>query len=93
MPETRKSLWALGMPTPGKKESWMYVGGSYYVDVADKYVPRKELDEALFLLREARFMIPHADESSRRRNDWCAQADVLLHRHPTKGKSNAPYRP
>lgn len=30
------------------------------------------------LIREARSMVPHADEPSGRRNDWCARADAAL---------------
>lgn len=35
----RPTLWTPGMPTPGLKQHWRYEGGSYYVDVTDKYVP------------------------------------------------------
>lgn len=37
---------------------------------------RIEVERLRELLREARAMIPHADEPSNRRADWCARADT-----------------
>lgn len=51
----RATLWAAGMPTPGLGQHWRHEGGSFYVDVTDRYVP---VPDERAIERAARVLCP-----------------------------------